>query len=96
MASPDGTVTKLLRRQFLRLAAGAAALPMARGIAKAEAYPRRTVRVIVSSAAGGTPEEFLLIPGVGSRMFHWPDESGAPKCQARMISGLPRPAQAPS
>ena len=56
MASPDGTVTKLLRRQFLRLAAGAAAVPVACGLAKAEAYPRRTVRVIVSSAAGGTPD----------------------------------------
>jgi tripartite-type tricarboxylate transporter receptor subunit TctC len=56
MASPDGTVTKLLRRQFLRLAAGAAAVPVARGIARADAYPRRTVRVIVSSAAGGTPD----------------------------------------
>jgi tripartite-type tricarboxylate transporter receptor subunit TctC len=49
-------VTKLLRRQFLRLAAGAAAVPVACGLAKAEAYPRRPVRVIVSSAAGGTPD----------------------------------------
>src|SRR5665647_1454109 len=30
--------------------------------------------------------------GVGSRMPHWPLASGAPKCQARMISGCPRPA----
>jgi tripartite-type tricarboxylate transporter receptor subunit TctC len=51
----DGTVT-VLRRQFLRLAAGAAALPMAHGTAKAETYPRRLVRIIVSSAAGGTPD----------------------------------------
>ena len=46
----------LLRRQFLRLAAGAAALPATHGPARAEAYPRRPVRVIVSSAAGGTPD----------------------------------------
>jgi tripartite-type tricarboxylate transporter receptor subunit TctC len=45
-----------LRRQFLGLVAGAAALPVAHRIARAEAYPRRTVRVIVSSAAGGTPD----------------------------------------
>jgi tripartite-type tricarboxylate transporter receptor subunit TctC len=51
----DGTVT-LLRRQFLRVAAAAAALPATRGIARAQAYPRRPVRVIVSSAAGGTPD----------------------------------------
>jgi tripartite-type tricarboxylate transporter receptor subunit TctC len=47
---------KLPRRHVLRLAAGAAALPVARGVARAEAYPRRPVRVIVSSAAGGTPD----------------------------------------
>jgi tripartite-type tricarboxylate transporter receptor subunit TctC len=46
----------LLRRQFLRLAAGAAALPATHGSARAEPYPRRSVRLIVSSAAGGTPD----------------------------------------
>jgi tripartite-type tricarboxylate transporter receptor subunit TctC len=45
-----------LRRQFLRLAAGAGALAATRGSARAEPYPRRAVRVIVSSAAGGTPD----------------------------------------
>ncbi len=34
--------------------------------------------------------------GSGSRMPHCPALSGAPKCQARMISGLPRPAIAGS
>jgi tripartite-type tricarboxylate transporter receptor subunit TctC len=47
---------QLLRRQFLHLAAGAAVLPVTHGFARAEAYPRRPVRVIVSSAAGGTPD----------------------------------------
>jgi tripartite-type tricarboxylate transporter receptor subunit TctC len=51
----DGTVT-LLRRRFLQLVAGAGVLPATHRLARAEAYPRRPVRVIVSSAAGGTPD----------------------------------------
>jgi tripartite-type tricarboxylate transporter receptor subunit TctC len=47
---------KLPRRRFLHLATGAAMLPAASRIAIAETYPRRSVRVIVSSAAGGTPD----------------------------------------
>jgi tripartite-type tricarboxylate transporter receptor subunit TctC len=41
------------RRQFLHLAAGAAALPAMSNIARAQAYPSRPVRVIVPFAAGG-------------------------------------------
>ncbi len=37
---------KLPRRQFLHLAAGAAALPALPRIARAQAYPSRPVRVI--------------------------------------------------
>jgi tripartite-type tricarboxylate transporter receptor subunit TctC len=44
---------KLPRRQFLHLAAGAAALPAMSRIARAQAYPSRPVRVIVPAAAGG-------------------------------------------
>ena len=44
---------KLPRRQFLHLAAGAAALPAASVIAKAQTYPARPVRIIVGYAAGG-------------------------------------------
>jgi tripartite-type tricarboxylate transporter receptor subunit TctC len=44
---------KLPRRAFLRLAAGAASLPAARRIARAQAYPTRPVRLIVGFAAGG-------------------------------------------
>ena len=44
---------KLPRRQFLHLAAGAAALPAVSRIAWAQAYPTRPVRIIVGFAAGG-------------------------------------------
>ena len=42
-----------LRRQFLHLAAGAAALPVASRFALAQAYPARPVRILVGFAAGG-------------------------------------------
>jgi tripartite-type tricarboxylate transporter receptor subunit TctC len=44
---------KLPRRQFLRLAAGAAALPALSRVARAQAYPARPVRWIVGFAPGG-------------------------------------------
>jgi tripartite-type tricarboxylate transporter receptor subunit TctC len=40
------------RRQFLRLAAGAAALPAAPRFARAEGYPTRAVHIISGFAAG--------------------------------------------
>ena len=42
----------LPRREFLRLAAGAAVLPAVPSLAWAQAYPMRAVRVIVANAAG--------------------------------------------
>ena len=42
---------KLPRRQFLHLAAGAAALPAASRVARAQAYPARPVRIIVGFPA---------------------------------------------
>jgi tripartite-type tricarboxylate transporter receptor subunit TctC len=42
------------RRQFLHLAAGAAALPVASRLALAQAYPARPVRILVGFAAGGS------------------------------------------
>ena len=44
---------KLPRRQFLHLAAGAAALPAVSRIAGRKTYPTRPVRIIVGFAAGG-------------------------------------------
>lgn len=43
-----------IRRQFLRLAAGAAALPALSRAARAQPYPSRPVRVVVGFPAGGT------------------------------------------
>jgi tripartite-type tricarboxylate transporter receptor subunit TctC len=49
----EGTAVKLPRRQFLHLAAGAAALPAVSRFAWAQAYPTRPVRLVVGFAAGG-------------------------------------------
>ena len=45
---------RLPRRQFLQLAASAAALPVVSGTAKAQTYPSRPVRIIVGFPAGGS------------------------------------------
>ena len=53
----------LPRRRFLRLAASAAALPFAPHLARAETYPARPVRWIVSFAAGGPHDTVARIIG---------------------------------
>jgi tripartite-type tricarboxylate transporter receptor subunit TctC len=47
---------KLPRRQFLRLGAGAAALPAVSCVAWVQAYPTKPVRLVVGVAAGGSPD----------------------------------------
>jgi tripartite-type tricarboxylate transporter receptor subunit TctC len=47
---------KLPRRQFLHLAAGAAALPAVSRFARAQTYPARPVTLIVFVPAGGAPD----------------------------------------
>jgi hypothetical protein len=49
---PQGNLMKL-RRQFLHLAAGAAALPAMSRIARAQSYPTRPIRLVVPFPPGG-------------------------------------------
>jgi tripartite-type tricarboxylate transporter receptor subunit TctC len=49
------------RRQFLHLAAAAAALPVVSRVAKAQVYPARPVRILVGFAAGGGADIFARL-----------------------------------
>jgi tripartite-type tricarboxylate transporter receptor subunit TctC len=57
---------KLPRRNFLHLAAGAAALPVVSRIARAQAYPSRPVRVLVGFPPGGPAD--ILARLIGQRL----------------------------
>jgi tripartite-type tricarboxylate transporter receptor subunit TctC len=54
---------KLPRRQFLHVAAGAAALPFAPYVARAQAYPTRPVRWVVGFVPGGASDPVARIMG---------------------------------
>jgi tripartite-type tricarboxylate transporter receptor subunit TctC len=73
---------KLARRKFLHLGAGAAALPAASRIARAQTYPTRPVRLIVGFFAGGLSDILarLLVQGLSERLgqqFIVEDQPGA-------------------
>jgi tripartite-type tricarboxylate transporter receptor subunit TctC len=60
------------RRKFLRLAAGAAALPAVLRIARAQTYPCRPVHIVVGFPAGGSGDILARILGqrLSERLGH--------------------------
>lgn len=57
---------KLVRRQFLHLVAGVAAVPVGSRFARAQGYPSRPVRIVVGFPAGGVGD--ILARLIGERL----------------------------
>ena len=51
------------RRRFLQLAAGTAALPVVSGIARAQSYPTRSVRLLAGFPPGGAVDIVARVMG---------------------------------
>src|ERR1700746_2586105 len=66
----EGNGMGLDRRNFMRLSASAAALPMMSRIASAQSYPSRPVQLLVGFAPGGGTDVMarLLQPALSERL----------------------------
>ena len=67
-ALQGGNAIKLPRRQFLHLAAGAASLPFAPHVTRAQAYPTKPITMFVPFAAGGGASAIARIVAERMRM----------------------------
>jgi tripartite-type tricarboxylate transporter receptor subunit TctC len=65
--SPRGDMMKVLRREFLRLAAAAAAMPAISRAANAQSFPTRPITMIVPFPAGGPTDLIARIVAEGMR-----------------------------
>src|SRR5262249_3715 len=61
------TNVKFPRRQFLHLAAGAAALPFVTRVARAQSYPTRPITMVVAFGAGGPSDVIARVLAEGMR-----------------------------
>jgi hypothetical protein len=79
-----GYAMTLPRRDFLRLAAGAAVLPALSRSATADDYPSKPVRILVGYAAGGTTDTLARM--IGQRLADsssWSRPARAPRPTSR-------------